>query len=930
MKIKQLISTIFLLFITAFSLTVKAQVTTPANTGISSNFVGWNSTELFDLNVEHKGSLYNMNFKTNALQRLQILANGNVAIGNFTPAFLLDVNGDIDINTTTGAYWLANGSGSDRILWHGGDIRNIFVGVNAGNPGVTSAGGFYNTLVGNEAGFSTTGGLYNTAIGYQALYNNNDAHQNVAIGSGALYSLVTGIGPPYDLPESENTAVGVNALHDNLAYGGCALGFNAGKENVHGCSLVAIGEEAAELSLDGNNNMAIGEAALKSNKYLSENIAIGKTALEMMNFNPTGTYSCLPDVHGRPTYGCVSSCNVAVGNGALRFTDPGSVNAGTGILDDGKNNTAIGDSAGYHNAAGYNNSFVGHTSGFVNVAGHNNTIVGVYSGLGSLLSSNTFLGCSTAVVTGLEFNSTAIGYQATVPFHDQMILGNDSVRVGIGLSGDLNVTAGVGPGPQNKLEINAGMYPSGSAPRGFDPPPINAIAYSGLRLRDMTNICTTEPNLGPGILSVNDHGDIIYVPKEGLGNYCGAHTTYPLAGDFEIPLNGHDYYFSGQHLGSTDVLVGTPCTLNPAPYAKFQSYQTTDQTSYSISMAGYFTNQTNDKIAVGAYADSKTSQNANYGLVGTVGKGKTNVGVLGSTNGITTPLLLGGNNVGTYGFTQSPSPGKINYAVVGDLGIIPCPVLPCPLSLTDFAGYFNGDVLSTTGNYQASDANLKENIQDINDPMTVLTALTPKSYTFKQQQNESMRLPAGTHYGVLAQDLEQVLPNAVKDCVHPARYDSLGNEMYPEIDFKAVNYSELIPFLVAAVKQQEQTIESMQAKLDNCCNAGNRQANPGGDEGNSNGIDVELKNIRQIVLNQNFPNPFAEHTMITFSIPSDVKEAQMFFYDNKGTILKTVDITERGEGQINVYAPDLSSGIYKYTLITDGKVFDTKQMVKQN
>ncbi len=27
--------------------------------------------------------------------------------------------------------------------------------------------------------------------------------------------------------ESENTAVGMNALHDNLAYGDCALGFAA-------------------------------------------------------------------------------------------------------------------------------------------------------------------------------------------------------------------------------------------------------------------------------------------------------------------------------------------------------------------------------------------------------------------------------------------------------------------------------------------------------------------------------------------------------------------------------------------------------------------------------------------------------------------------------------------------------------------------------
>jgi hypothetical protein len=60
-----------------------------------------------------------------------------------------------------------------------------------------------------------------------------------------------------------------------------------------------------------------------------------------------------------------------------------------------------------------------------------------------------------------------------------------------------------------------------------------------------------------------------------------------------------------------------------------------------------------------------------------------------------------------------------------------------------------------------------------------------------------------------------------------------------------------------------------------------------------------------------------------------VKQAQIFFYDNKGTILKTVDINEKGSGQVNVYAADLSSGQYKYTLIADGKVIETKTMVKQ-
>ena len=120
----------------------------------------------------------------------------------------------------------------------------------------------------------------------------------------------------------------------------------------------------------------------------------------------------------------------------------------------------------------------------------------------------------------------------------------------------------------------------------------------------------------------------------------------------------------------------------------------------------------------------------------------------------------------------------------------------------------------------------------------------------------------------------------------------------------------------------------MQAQLDNCCNTGNHGINPnGGNQGSY--IDVELENIKAIILNQNFPNPFAEHTTITYFITDDVKNAQIFFYDNKGTILKIVDINEPGSGQLNVFAADLSSGNYTYSLIADGRLIETKKMVKQ-
>lgn len=84
-----------------------------------------------------------------------------------------------------------------------------------------------------------------------------------------------------------------------------------------------------------------------------------------------------------------------------------------------------------------------------------------------------------------------------------------------------------------------------------------------------------------------------------------------------------------------------------------------------------------------------------------------------------------------------------------------------------------------------------------------------------------------------------------------------------------------------------------------------------------------------VVLNQNVPNPFAEQTSISFQIPDDVKYAQMIFTDNLGKIIKTMDIEQRGKGVITVFADDLSTGVYTYTLIIDGKAIDSKRMIKK-
>lgn len=213
--------------------------------------------------------------------------------------------------------------------------------------------------------------------------------------------------------------------------------------------------------------------------------------------------------------------------------------------------------------------------------------------------------------------------------------------------------------------------------------------------------------------------------------------------------------------------------------------------------------------------------------------------------------------------------------------------------------------------------------------------MEPKSYQFIQNLNNNLNLPSGIQYGLIAEEIEQILPGLVKECTAPAIFDSVGNQIAADLTFKSINYTGIIPLLIASIKEQQNKIDSLiesdsliQARIDNleqliinCCNGGTpaspRKVNPS--------MDIELSN--SIILNQNDPNPFAEETRITFNIPENIVSAKIIFFDNSKHIIQTVKINERGEGQLNVYASNLTSGIYSYSLIADGIVVDTKKMV---
>ena len=244
----------------------------------------------------------------------------------------------------------------------------------------------------------------------------------------------------------------------------------------------------------------------------------------------------------------------------------------------------------------------------------------------------------------------------------------------------------------------------------------------------------------------------------------------------------------------------------------------------------------------------------------------------------------------------------------------------------------------------------KNNVHDLTNSLDLINQLQPRTYEFDTINFSDFNFETDQQMGVIAQEVEQVLPTIVSNHVRPAQYDSVGNIIAQEITYKGVEYEELIPLLVGGIKEQQSELDEKDSlindlnvrlsNLENClsgllpilCQINNSSIEQTNEEVKSDikdAIEVHLSEKNNIVLNQNVPNPFAEKTVITYSIPETIQDAQIHFYDASGKLIETVAINDRGNGQLNVFANDLSTGVYTYSLVADGRIVATKRMMKE-
>lgn len=329
-----------------------------------------------------------------------------------------------------------------------------------------------------------------------------------------------------------------------------------------------------------------------------------------------------------------------------------------------------------------------------------------------------------------------------------------------------------------------------------------------------------------------------------------------------------------------------------------------------------------------------TGGNTNYGVVGYIPPGSGGYklyGVLGISYRGSTPTS--GRSYGVKGYAGNATAG-FNYGIYGELvgtrdGAAVYGTLDGDTYNVDgqYAGFFEGDVhiegdLTVDGTYPSSDINLKNDIRVIDeDVISKLETLQVIRFK-KKHYSEYEELSDTADLTIIAAELES--ERYTKD-----RIGLIAQELqltFPEVVKKAnsgylrVDYNQLIPILVKAITEQQIQIEELQAAV------GLGEALKGAAVTTSS-ADSQLPDPESATLYQNSPNPFSEETKIKYYLGNGVELATVIIYDMSGKQLKSYELQQRNSGEITINGGELDTGMYMYTLIADGQVIGSKQMI---
>ncbi len=266
--------------------------------------------------------------------------------------------------------------------------------------------------------------------------------------------------------------------------------------------------------------------------------------------------------------------------------------------------------------------------------------------------------------------------------------------------------------------------------------------------------------------------------------YMGCYSGYENLDGFQNVFIGGNAGFTGQHV-SASTMVGNNAGAfydgdGDVTFLGFYagSFSTGIDNTYLGSGAGTYSDGGSENVMVGRNAGvNATGSNNTFlgnlaGAYNNNGSGNVLIGNLAGANDDVSHKLYIDNTDTIY-----------------------------PLIYGDFIDNYveiNDDLYVYGTLYEVSDRNRKTNIAPLGDALQKVMKLNGVSFDWATNKSKGATSKQGSSIGVIAQDVETVLPALV----------SVGHH-----GEKAVNYSGLIPVLLEAIKEQQTVIETLEQRI---------------------------------------------------------------------------------------------------------------------
>jgi hypothetical protein len=445
----------------------------------------------------------------------------------------------------------------------------------------------------------------------------------------------------------------------------------------------------------------------------------------------------------------------AIGVNALALNTSGNYGVAVGFdalaaNTSGANNTALGRRALYNNTTGSDNQAVGFNALFTNTTGASNTAIG-----SNALTSNTTASQNTAVGHQSLFtnssgaNNTATGYVSLY----LNTTGSRNAAFGVGaLYSNTTGTSNVG------VSINAlNGNTTGS----------NNVAVGDSALQSST---TANNNTAVGFQAG-------YTNSTGAeSTYLGRQAGYLSTGNYNTFVGSQSGYNS---TGSQNTFVGgSNASTGSAGQAMTTGSRNTILGNFDGNQGGLDIRTANNYIVL---ADGAGNPRGFFDNNGTFYVGNTNgLNWTTATNGGAATITLGfyysratGSTSGRYWFSGADNGNSYIVYNQNNTGV-----------------YISNGATSWTAN---SDERLKDIIEPITDAANKVSSMRSVIGKYKSDEEGTRRS------FLIAQDVQAVLPEAIS--THKIQGD--------DTDYLGVSYTDVIPLLVAAIKELKAEIDTL-------------------------------------------------------------------------------------------------------------------------